>query len=86
MVGNGDAALFAEDPFVSGSDDTQAKEEPAEGCQDVTEQDDRESEEMEPKVEIDEFVGPCEIDFLRVSLYLVDLLLRDFWPFLHLHS
>jgi hypothetical protein len=69
-----------------GSDDPQTKEESAKGCGDVTGQEDRQGEEMEPEVEIDELVGLGEIDFFRVSLYLEDLFLWDFRPFLNLHN
>ena len=86
MIGNGDAAPFPENPFVLGSDDPQAKEGSAKGCKDVTGQEDRQGEEMEPEVKIDELVGLGEIDFFRISLYLEDLFFRDFRPFLNLHN
>ena len=41
MVGNSDATPFSENLFISGTGDPQAEEKPAEGCQDVKEQDDR---------------------------------------------
>ncbi len=84
MVGDGNTAPLPENLFVLSSDYSQTIEEPTEGHRNVNGQENREGEELEPKVEVDEGVGFREIDLLDVSLNFVDLLFRDLWPFLHL--